>query len=119
MNCFLPSYLFLTLSWTRSRRYRSATENISSLSADGFDRNAITPGTDFMQWLSESVRPTHPTPIAPDNKQRILQLRGWILCKLRPVAQGGDAAWQNLRHDPLATLVLALVALTFFFSVCF
>jgi hypothetical protein len=71
---FPPPILFTHI---HSRRYRSAAENGSSSSSGGFDRNAITPGTDFMQWLSQS-------------------LRAWIEGKKRHVAQGGDAAWQNL-----------------------
>ena len=53
----IPTPFLYSLRFTpHSRRYRSAAESSSSSSSSGFDRNAITPGTEFMQWLSHSVR---------------------------------------------------------------
>jgi hypothetical protein len=53
----LHLFVRLTFSHFFSRRYRSAA---LSPSVDGFDRNAITPGTAFMNWLSTRVRLVHP-----------------------------------------------------------
>ena len=110
-----PSHTSLLSFCAHSRRYRSAAESSSAPSLGGFDRNAITTGTDFMQWLSRSVSLFPPTlscsmhiyrPAPPPSIQLFLfpQLRRWIEGKKRPVANGGDPAWQNIRRVSLPSL---------------